>query len=112
MGGRGDGEVGRTVIRSRRGDCDDVIGRQPICVDIHDPAGSGDAAVAVKHRRGQAVIEHQATAIGIQEVLIVSEIALSVDAASPARWVRRRAEGRSGSRAGERQRHADGQPTS
>ena len=45
-------------IRTRHRDADDVIGRQPNCIDVHDSSGAGDAAVAVKHRRGQVLVQH------------------------------------------------------
>ena len=43
----------------------DVIGRQPKSRYIDDSSGSSDAAVTVKHRRRQRLIDHELAAVGI-----------------------------------------------
>jgi hypothetical protein len=64
MRSRDDGKVGRAGTAWDR-DSDDVIGRQPKSRYINDPSGSSDAAVTVKHRRRQGLIDHELAAVGI-----------------------------------------------
>jgi hypothetical protein len=40
------------------------VGR-PQSGDVNDPSSSSDAAVTVKHRHGQGLIEHELAAVGI-----------------------------------------------
>ena len=58
MGGRNNGKVAEATILTRHRDRDDVIGRQPLSLDIHDPAAPSDAAIVVQHRSWQRLIQH------------------------------------------------------
>jgi len=66
MGGRDDGKVAGATILTRHRDRDDVVGGQPLSVDIHDPAASSDAAIVVEDRSWQRPIQHQAAAVRVQ----------------------------------------------
>jgi hypothetical protein len=58
MGGRDDGKVAGAAILTRYWDRDDVIGGQPLSVDIHDPAASTDTAIVVEDRSWQRLVQH------------------------------------------------------
>jgi hypothetical protein len=58
MGGRDYGKVAGAASLTRYWDRDDVIGGQPLSVDIHAPAASSDAAIVVEDRRRQRLVQH------------------------------------------------------